>query len=125
MARKTSIDQLPSAIAEIVKQYEEGLIVGADELVRKTAQKGRAALKTSSANVIGSRYAQGWRYQVEKGRLNTTATIYHTTGLPHLLEHGHALPQGGRTAARPHIAPVEEKLVTEYEKAVEDMIHDL
>ena len=51
-------------------------------------------------------------------------TIYNAKlpGLAHLLEHGHAKVNGGRTAPRVHIAPVEKKLIEEYERNVENDI---
>ena len=50
---------------------------------------------------------------------NNKVTLYQLT---HLLEHGHAMQQGGRSKAFTHIAPVAEKCE---EKLMQRMIHGL
>lgn len=111
-SRKIKIEQLPEAIRSILKEYDKDLTITVDDVIRKTADKGAQALRGSSMSVIGGRYARGWGYTLEKGRLNSKATIWHkqAPGLPHLLEHGHAKTNGGRVPGRPHIAPVEETI---------------
>ena len=110
--RKIPVEQLPKAIKEILDQYEKDVSITCSDVVRKTADKGAQALRASSLSVIGGRYSRGWGYTMEKGRLTTSATIWHkqAPGLPHLLEHGHAKVSGGRVPGRPHIAPVEETI---------------
>ena len=63
-------------------------------------------------------YAKGWRLTVENKRLTSDAIIHNKKlpGLPHLLEHGHANRDGGRTEGKVHIAPVEKILVEEFER---------
>ena len=124
--RRISPSELPDAISQIVKEYSKDMSAGADECVRKVAKRSAEALRTSSSNVINASYAKGWTYEVEAKRLNTVATIYHKTpGLPHLLEHGHAMPRGGRTAPRVHIAPVAEAIDRDYQKEMEAVLSDI
>ena len=124
--RRIKPEELPAVIDKIIKDYEDDLQDGVNDVVAKVAKRGAEALRSSSAAVINSRYAQGWKVQIEKRRLGDIATIYHAVpGLPHLLEHGHAMPRGGRAPAKVHIAPVAETLETDFIKDMEAMIRDL
>lgn len=114
--RKITVEQFSTAINEILKEYDNELTMTLDDVIRKVANKGAQALRGSSMSVIGGRYSRGWGYTLEKGRLNTKATLWHKTapGLPHLLENGHAKVNGGRVPGRPHIAPVEETIERDF-----------
>lgn len=117
MARST-ID-FAEAIEKILDEFGDEVKDRMDEVVDKLAQKAAKQLRATSpvnegAPKSGS-YARGWR--VEKtdkaghSRLTSTAIVYNKEpGLPHLLEHGHALRQGGRSPAIVHIKPVEDML---------------
>lgn len=117
--RTIPIEKLGKAVAQIVDEYKREAVDDTKTLVRKTANKGLQALRGTSSSVISSRYAKGWHVTVFEERLNTSAVIYHETGLPHLLEFGHALVNGGRTQPKPHIKPVEEKLVEDFVREME------
>jgi len=117
-------DAFASAVAKVLEQYKDGVIEDTDKLTKKMAQTGVKELKSASGRFGGSgAYANGWTSKVEKSRLSTKATIYNQkAGLPHLLENGHAKRGGGRVAGRTHIAPIEEKLVKEFTKAIEEAV---
>lgn len=121
---KTSIDKFASDVEKILAQYAEDTTKTVDDLAVEIAKKGAKALKGESAAAYGGgRYSRGWKVTVEESRLGKTAVIHNTTpGLPHLLEKGHAKRNGGRVAGRVHIAPVEEKVVEEFKKAVENAV---
>lgn len=119
-SRKVTIDTFPAEIQKILQKYGEDVEKNTSLVIDETAQKGAQLLRSMSpVNTKGKQsgaYAKGWR--VEKtgasGRIVTTANIYNThPGLTHLLEKGHALRQGGRSPAIPHIAPVEEIIFRE------------
>lgn len=113
-----------AAVAKILDQYKDGIIADTKQLTKKFAQQGAKELKSASGIFGGTgAYAKGWKTKVETNRFGASAVIYNEKpGLPHLLENGHAKRGGGRVPGRTHIAPVEEKLVKEFTKAVENAI---
>lgn len=121
MAKKTPIERLQADVSAILEEYGEEVAEHLDEVTKDIGKKGAKALRSSSSGSFGGsgKYARGWTYEVEEGRLGTTVTIYNRTpGLPHLLENGHAKRGGGRVPGRSHIAPVEAELIDAYEKEV-------
>lgn len=126
MAKKVPLDALADAIRKALDEYADGVTNRVDELGQKFAKEGAKTLRAQSKSMFGGsgRYASGWTSQSVRDRLSSQGVIFNQTvpGLPHLLEHGHANRTGGRTPGRPHIAPVEEKLVEEFTKAVEGAV---
>lgn len=118
MAKTVTIDDMDAAIMDILDEYEEFTVQTVREATQRVAKEGVRALKSSSGQFGGSgKYARGWTTTSEGGRFDTTVTIHNRTpGLPHLLENGHALRNGGRVSGRTHIAPVEQELVTKFEQ---------
>lgn len=123
--KKTPIDKLSEALNKILTEYEEAVVKDTGELVKQFAKKGANAVAQNARSKGWGRstdYDKGWTSQYEEGRLSSQGIIYNKTvpGLPHLLEHGHALRGGGRshTDAFPHIEPVEDKISDEFYKAV-------
>ena len=120
----TSPDKFAETLQKLLTEYQEDVTKDINLLAKKFAQKGAKEVKSASGIFGGSgKYANGWTSKYEEGRLSAQGTIYNkTAGLPHLLENGHAKRGGGRVGGRTHIAPVEQKLVEEFEKAVKDAI---
>lgn len=115
---KTTIDNLDKAFMEVLNQYKGACDENADEAVKYTAKEAVQELK--NANPPGSgkygswkEYNKGWTVMQTKSdaRDHKNATIHNKDHyqLTHLLERGHAMVQGGRSRAFPHIAPVAEK----------------
>ena len=120
---KTPVDKLDSAIKKILLEYTDTFKQTLDTATKEIAKAGAAAIKANARAYGWKNYPNGWTYQVQSTRISSRAVIYRnqSPGLAHLLEKGHAIP-GGRTKAKPHIAPVEEKLQEAYFDAVEDAV---
>lgn len=79
-------------------------------VIPQVAREATSRLKKESPRRTGD-YAKNWTYKVNQGRLTTGAVIYGnapTFRMAHLLEHGHANRDGGRTDPIVHIQPVED-----------------
>lgn len=118
MSTKVKVDDLSKAILTELKNYEgvteEAAWNGVVETSKEAVQQLRSAHPSGSGKYRSwDKYNKGWT--VKKTKRNKTAQIHNATEyqLTHLLEKGHALRQGGRTQAFPHIAPVAEKCETE------------
>ena len=125
MGKRIAVDNLAAEINKMLSEYCEDIADGVDVATRKTAQLGARALNTESANKFGGKkYRKSWTSKHEKRRLASVAVIYsRIPGLPHLLEHGHAVRGGGRTVpGKPHIAPVEQEVIRAFEREVNESI---
>lgn len=127
MAQKVAADALEAAVQKVLKKYGDDLTDNVKLLSRDFAKQGAKAIASDARSKFkdtGAGYAAGWTTRYETSRYSAQGIIYNqdVPGLPHLLENPHAKRGGGRTAGNPHIAPVEEKLVKEYEKAVKNAI---
>ena len=129
MAKKIPVDRLSAEINKILTEYGNEVQENVDDAARRVTKAGAKAVKASAKDLfrIGKgekNYAKGWTSKFETGRLSAQGIIYNKDlpGLPHLLEHGHANRNGGRTPGRAHIAPVEQKIIEDFEKAVKKAI---
>lgn len=125
MAR-TPIDQFAASIEKILAKYQEDIQGNVNDIVKEMSKKGAQAVRKQASSMFkgSGEYASGWTSKAETGRISAQGVIYNSAvpGLPHLLEKGHALRQGGRTQGKPHIAPVEEELVREFEQKVKSKL---
>ena len=119
--RTVSIDEMAEAINEGLEEYAE---LAAEELkaaVKKTAKSVKDEISTNAPKDSGA-YAKSWTTKVTSETSTSIAmTVYSKNKyqLAHLLEKGHALRQGGRTRAFPHIAPAEENGETQLVELIE------
>ncbi|WP_312047988.1 HK97 gp10 family phage protein [Anaerotignum sp.] len=122
------VDNMAAAIAEMLGEYQAEITKNIDASGKTVADQGAKKLKETSPKLAGN-YAKGWRATKEKGTSfgdEASYIIHNKTDyqLTHLLENGHATRNGGRTKPIKHIKPVEEMVIKEYEKGVEEAIEN-
>ena len=118
---------LQKQVDAILTEYDAKVMSVADEVITEVAKEASKKLRQTSPKDTG-KYAKGWTYQVEKGRITKTATVYgkrDTYPLAHLLEFGHAKRNGGRVEGIEHIKPVEEWAAKELEERIKRRIEGL
>lgn len=119
-------DALQVTVDKILAEYGDDVRGNIKEIVKGVTKAGVKEMKAASRGAVGGtgKYAGGWTSQMETGRMSAQGIVYNgrVPGLPHLLEHGHALRNGGRAsgfvAAHPHIKDVEQKMIEEFETKV-------
>ena len=126
MARTVPIDKFAEEIQKVLTEYGFKTQAAISEATRVLSKKGAQAVKAQAKSTFkGSGwYAKNWTSRFEGGRVSAQGIIYNDEAymLPHLLEHGHANRNGGRTPGRMHIKNVEEKIIKEFEQKVRDAI---
>ena len=124
MAKKIPVDRLAAEIEKILTEYGDEVQENVEEATQRVTKAGAKAVRSASQVFNGNKYFKGWKSKFEKGRLSSEGIIYNgdLPGLPHLLEKGHAKRGGGRTDGTAHIAPVEDKIIEDFEKAVKKAI---
>ena len=107
---KINISQMGIVVGEILDEYKEYTTDNVKEAVKAVAKESVNELKRTSPRRTG-KYAESWKAKITgESSSDIAITIYSPTQyrLTHLLENGHAKRGGGRVAAIPHIAPVQD-----------------
>lgn len=132
MSKKVTVDELASAIMKELEEFQNVTDEAVEKGVSETAKDAVKELQNAHPSGSGrygswdKKYNKGWKVMQTKTdkRYHKKATIHNATDyqLTHLLEKGHALRNGGRTRAFPHIAPVAEKCEDELVKNIKKWI---
>ena len=106
----TSIDDLTAEVMKGLSEYAELTDKAMKKAVRKTATAVKNEISANAPKKT-ERYQKSWTAKKVKENSHTLEMTVHSKDryqLTHLLEKGHALRNGGRARAFPHIAPAEE-----------------
>lgn len=104
-------------IAKILYEEVERVNKEVNDAVIKVADSAVKELQENSPKKSG-KYVKSWKKKEQQLATGSkSATIYNEKHyrLTHLLEYGHATVNGGRVAAHPHIATVEQKVIKDFE----------
>lgn len=120
------IDELGSAIQSICDEYADEVTQVTKEAVEKVANgvnkeiKNHITFKRSAKD----KYVRAFKVVTTRETRRTRYKAWYVGNnqhtLTHLLENGHQLPQGGRSAAYPHIKYGEEFARANLEKEIEE-----
>lgn len=124
--RKAPADKLSAEIRGILAEYQVEVTGVVTEAVKKVTRAGAKALRAESREKFQTHsktkpYYKGWTSTLDTGKHSAQGIIYNkdVPGLPHLLEHGHANRNGGRTPGRVHIKTIEDQVIKDFTKEVE------
>ena len=104
-----NVESLASVIAQELEAYADLAADAMKDAVTQTAKAVRKELVTTSPVGTGA-YKKGWRASALDEKSYKKVMVVHNRKyrIVHLLEKGHAKRNGGRVAARPHVAAAEE-----------------
>lgn len=107
------VDDFAKAVYKALEEYQEEVTDKVKAEVRVVAKEAVKELKLKSPKDAGD-YAKSWKQSKRRESANSLRLVVHNKDhyrLTHLLERGHAKRNGGWVEAKPHIAPVEEKVI--------------
>lgn len=112
MAGTIKADDLAKTVQGLIDKFGVTADSVMAEAVWKTAGTAVKELKKGGGFGGTGEYNKSWSRKLTKKRLYATAKVYNKEhgSLTHLLEFGHALRNGGRARAFPHIAPVNDRI---------------
>ena len=126
MARSVSPEALGAAIAEELNAYHSNVTEAVNKLSAKAARE--LVKKTKATAPVGYRgsFRSSITSRLSKKRSDGVTYEWGAAGpdgrLTHLLVHGHATKDGGRTQGHSFLVDAMSEVLPEYERAVEEAI---
>lgn len=127
MADRVSIDNFANELMKEMERYSKACSEEVKEVIKDAGKKARTELKRTSPKRSGE-YAKKWSMKVAKENSTSVEVVIYDKrySLVHLLEKGHQLRKGGRSIGEvkpiEHVAPVQEKLETDVEKGIKEVL---
>ena len=124
MGSKTSVGNLAAEVMKQLTEYTELTTEGVKKAVTAAGKTVRKEIQAGAPQRTGA-YAKSWsvkKTDESSTKLEVTVHSKNRYQLAHLLEHGHAKRNGGRTRAITHIAPAEELGIEQLERDIERCI---
>lgn len=121
MAKPIKADQLAVSVNDILEEFKDAVNVITEDNVKEVMNEARADVRARSPQrEKGSKsYKSHWRTKfIHEGRIIKGIVYNDKAGLTHLLEFGHAIQGGGRTAAQEHIGPAQETASEKFERSI-------
>ena len=108
--------ELGDEVRRQLQLYDDDVRGGIEEATSKIAKEGRKKIKSIGGYKDRSgEYRKGFYLRDHSTRRRPAYTLANKKyQLTHLLEHGHATKDGGRTGASPHWDPVAEYMAKAY-----------
>ncbi len=118
--KKVSTAEFEAEVRDILVQYSAEAQAEIKKSIKSIAKDTVHELEENAPRRTG-KYAKGFKSKVTSANGVTKAIVYNENyRLPHLLEYGHALRNGGRVQGIPHFQPAMENAEKEMEKAVKE-----
>lgn len=126
--RKVDINDLGKAIGQELTIYHQSVVEGIDAAGEKAVKD--LVKRTKATAPVGERGS--FKRNITSKRLskdkNGSKHVWYVKApdhrLTHLLAHGHATRDGGRTKADPFLKNAVDEVLPEYEKNVEEVIRN-
>lgn len=117
---RIKVDALAQTVMEGLEEYAKLATEDMKEAVKKAGQEAKKDVQ-AGAPIKSGAYKKNWTVKTTREDANSMEITVHSRNryqLAHLLEFGHALRNGGRAKAFPHIAPAEEKAAELLEREI-------
>ena len=128
MSRRIGLEDLGDAIAAELTTYHREVTDRVNETTGKTIKELVKKTKATAPKGIRGSFKKNIASKVEDAGHGMKRGIWYVKApdhrLTHLLVHGHATKNGGRTKADPFLKKALETVLPEYEQAVEEAVQN-
>ncbi len=128
MSRRIGLEDLGDAIAEELTTYHREVTDRVNETTGKTIKELVKKTKATAPKGIRGSFKKNIASKVEDAGHGMKRGIWYVKApdhrLTHLLVHGHATKDGGRTAGDPFLADALDQVLPDYEKEIEEAVRN-
>lgn len=121
MGTTIPISELANEVMKGLKEYADLATEDLKKDVEKAGKKVKEQIEATAPKDTG-KYAKSWAIKKTKETSDSIELVVHSKTryqLTHLLEFGHAKRNGGRVAARPHLAAAEQAGIDQLTRDIE------
>lgn len=128
MSRRVGLEDLGAAITGELTTYHREVTDRVNDITGKTIKELAKKTKAAAPKGIRGSFKKNIASKVEDAGRGMKRGIWYVKApdhrLTHLLVHGHATKDGGRTAGDPFLADALDQVLPDYEKEIEEAVRN-